>query len=183
AKAGTGAASSQPVGATTTTAAAAAATTAMPNMPNMPGMSQGAPAQPAAQAATSNEMTPAQMDQADLDKIQQFLQNTKSPITKGKGGVPLAYELDGDTKVFTITTSKIKWETIPGQFEDAYAYNEMLPGPEIRVTEGDKVRVLLRNGMNESTVIHFHGLQDMPNAMDGVGNLTQPPVQPGMKFP
>src|SRR5438552_5242793 len=126
-KAGTTAASSQPVGPATTTAAAAAASATIGAMPNMPGMSQSAPAQPAAQAATANEVTPAQMDQADLDKIQQFLQNTKSPITKGKGGVPLAYELDGDTKVFTLTTSKIKWETIPGQVEDAYAYNEMLP--------------------------------------------------------
>jgi FtsP/CotA-like multicopper oxidase with cupredoxin domain len=98
------------------------------------------------------------MDQMDLDKVQQFLQNSKSPITKGKGGVPLAYELDGDTKVFTLTTSRIQWETIPGQLQDAYAYNEMLPGPELRVTEGDKVRVILRNGMPESTVIHFHGL-------------------------
>jgi manganese oxidase len=122
------------------------------------------------------------MDQMDLDKVQQFLQNTKSPITKGKGGVPLAYELDGDTKVFTLTTSRIQWETIPGQLQDAYAYNEMLPGPELRVTEGDKVRVILRNGMPESTVIHFHGLQAVPNAMDGVGNLTQPPVKPGQTF-
>jgi len=142
------------------------------------GMSHNAPAQ----SDTPDQMTPAQMDQEDLDKVQQFLKNTTEPITKGKGGVPLAYELDGETKVFTLTTSKIQWETVPGQLQDAYAYNAMLPGPELRVTEGDKVRVLLRNGMPESTVIHFHGLQGVANAMDGVGNLTQPPVKPGQMF-
>jgi FtsP/CotA-like multicopper oxidase with cupredoxin domain len=144
----------------------------------MPGMSHDAPAP----AATAGDPTPAQMDQMDLDKIQQFLENSTNPITRGKGGVPLAYERDGNTKVFTLTTSKIEWETIPGQTQTAFAYNAMLPGPEIRVTEGDRVRVILRNGMPESTVIHFHGLQGVPNAMDGVGNLTQPPVKPGMQF-
>jgi FtsP/CotA-like multicopper oxidase with cupredoxin domain len=161
------------VSSVTTTPTAASAAGSMPGM-DMSGSGATAQASPA--------MTPDQMDHADLDKIQQFLQNTKQPITKGKGGVPLAYEMDGDTKVFTLTTSMIKWETTPGNVVDAYAYNEMLPGPEIRVTQGDKVRVILRNGLAESTVIHFHGLQGMPNAMDGVGNLTQPPVKPGQTF-
>jgi FtsP/CotA-like multicopper oxidase with cupredoxin domain len=138
----------------------------------------------AAAAATqaSDAPTPAQMDAMDLAAVQKFLDNTKNPITKGKGGVPLQYTMDGDTKVFTVTTSKVQWETTPEQFQDAYSYNGMLPGPEIRVTEGDKVRVILRNGLPESTVIHWHGLQGIPNKMDGVGNLTQPPVKPGETF-
>jgi FtsP/CotA-like multicopper oxidase with cupredoxin domain len=165
--------------ATPTTAVAATAAATAPSMESMPGMDHGSAA-PAAQ--TSPDMTPDQMDQADQDKIQQFLQNTKSPITRGKGGIPLAYEMDGDTKVFTLTTSKVEWETTPGQTQTVYSYNGMLPGPEIRVTEGDKVRVVLRNGLPESTTIHFHGLHGIPNAMDGVGNLTQPPVKPGRTF-
>ncbi len=159
-------------------ASAASSTDAMPGMGT--GAAPAAPSTPSQAALTT--MTPDQMDAADLDKIQQFLANTKSPITKGKGGVPLQYELDGDTKVFTITASKIYWQTVPGEPHEVYAYNEMLPGPEIRVTEGDKVRVILRNGLPESTTIHFHGLQGVPNAADGVGNLTQPPVKPGQKF-
>jgi len=161
------------------TANAATAAPATAAAATMSGMDHGAAAPAANQASAP---TPAQMDAMDLDKIQQFLANTKAPITKGKGGMPLAYELDGGTKVFTLTTHKIQWETTPGQFQDAYSYNDMLPGPEIRVTEGDQVRVVLRNGLPESTVIHFHGLRGIPNKMDGVGNLTQPPVKPGETF-
>jgi FtsP/CotA-like multicopper oxidase with cupredoxin domain len=56
-----------------------------------------------------------------------------------------------------------------------------VPGPTIRVTEGDRVRVLLKNELPESTSIHFHGLVT-PNAMDGVPFITQPPVRPGQTF-
>ncbi len=163
----------------TATPAPAASVTAAAT--GMAGMGQGnAPTTGA--AATSGAPTPDQMDAMDLASVQRFLANTKDPITKGKGGTPLAYITDGDSKVFTLTTSKIQWETTPDQFQEAYAYNEMLPGPEIRVTEGDRVRVILRNGLPESTVIHWHGLQGVPNNMDGVGNLTQAPVKPGQTF-
>jgi FtsP/CotA-like multicopper oxidase with cupredoxin domain len=57
----------------------------------------------------------------------------------------------------------------------------MVPGPEIRVTEGDKVRVNVTNQMNESTSVHFHGVK-VPNAMDGVPFVTQPAIEPGTTF-
>ena len=43
------------------------------------------------------------------------------------------------------------------------------------------MRVVLRNELPESTVIHFHGI-DLPNAMDGVPDITQPPIRPGETF-
>ena len=46
----------------------------------------------------------------------------------------------------------------------------MVPGPTIRVGVGDKVRVVLKNELPESTVIHFHGLI-VPNARFGCANL------------
>jgi manganese oxidase len=101
--------------------------------------------------------------------------------TTGQGNQPLAPKMDGDVKVFELTTSKVKWEIEPGKFVDAWVYNQQLPGPEIRVTEGDKVRVVLRNDLEESTSIHFHGLRT-PAAMDGVPFITQPPVKPGETF-
>jgi len=157
-----------------TTPASAATATAMAGM----AMHQSSSDQ---SGGSADQMTPDQMDQSDADKIKQFLANMQSPITQGKGGLPLQYELDGDVKVFKLTTSAIKWETEPGKWQDAFAYNGMVPGPEIRVTEGDKVRVILTNNLPESTTIHFHGLT-IPNPMDGVGNITQPPVKPGQTF-
>ncbi len=95
---------------------------------------------------------------------------------------PLEYELDGDVKVFHLTCQEIDWEPIPGMVVPAMAYNGMVPGPEIRVTEGDRIRVLCTNEMpSQSTAIHWHGVF-VPNAMDGVPFITQPLIKPGETF-
>ncbi len=101
--------------------------------------------------------------------------------TQGLGGQPLTPRIEGDVKVFDLVCQKIKWEVSPGKLVDAYAYNGMVPGPEIRVTEGDKVRINVKNEMDQSTGVHFHGLV-VPNSMDGVPFLTQPPIRPGETF-
>jgi FtsP/CotA-like multicopper oxidase with cupredoxin domain len=101
--------------------------------------------------------------------------------TEKHGGQLLAPTMDGAVKVFTLTASEIQWETTPGTYAKAWAYNGMVPGPQIRVREGDHIRVVLKNELPESTVIHFHGLE-LPNAMDGVSFMTQPPVKPGDSF-
>ena len=84
-------------------------------------------------------------------------------------------------KVFELTASVIQWETEPGKFVQAWAYNKQVPGPQIRVTEGDRVRVVIKNELPESTAIHFHGLI-VPNDQDGVPFITQPPIKPGQTF-
>lgn len=102
--------------------------------------------------------------------------------TAGLGGQPLEYELDGDVKVFKLTCQIVEeWEFRPGEYAEAWTYNGAVPGPEIRVTEGDKVRIEVTNEMHESTAVHWHGLF-VPNNMDGVPFLTQPPIKPGETF-
>jgi FtsP/CotA-like multicopper oxidase with cupredoxin domain len=51
----------------------------------------------------------------------------------------------------------------------------------IRVTEGEKVRIILKNELPEPTTIHWHGIA-VPNAMDGIPDVTQKPIQPGESF-
>jgi FtsP/CotA-like multicopper oxidase with cupredoxin domain len=63
----------------------------------------------------------------------------------------------------------------------AWAYNGIVPGPEIRVTQGDRVRVTLVNHLPNATSIHWHGIR-VPNADDGVAGITQDAVQPGRSF-
>lgn len=101
--------------------------------------------------------------------------------TAGLGGQPLEYVMDGDVKVFSLIAQAVEWEYQPGKFASAYGYNGVVPGPEIRVTEGDKVRVVVSNQLPESTAVHFHGVM-VPNAMDGVPFITQPPIKPGDGF-
>jgi FtsP/CotA-like multicopper oxidase with cupredoxin domain len=101
--------------------------------------------------------------------------------TAGEGNQLLAPTMQNGVKVYELTAKKIQWETEPGRLVEAWAYNDQVPGPQIRVKEGDRVRVILHNQLPESTSIHFHGLE-LPNAMDGVPFITQPPVKPGQSF-
>jgi FtsP/CotA-like multicopper oxidase with cupredoxin domain len=62
-----------------------------------------------------------------------------------------------------------------------WSYDGLVPGPEIRVKQGERVRRLLVNALDAPTSVHWHGLR-LPNAMDGVPYLTQAPVPPGETF-
>jgi FtsP/CotA-like multicopper oxidase with cupredoxin domain len=73
------------------------------------------------------------------------------------------------------------WELAPGKRIKAMAYNGQIPGPALRLQEGEHVRVVLTNALSEPTTSHWHGV-DVPNAMDGVPGLTQKPVAPGEIF-
>lgn len=63
----------------------------------------------------------------------------------------------------------------------AWCYNGRIPGPELRVRQGDRVRIEVTNALAEETTVHWHGLR-LPNAMDGVPHLTQEPIAPGETF-
>jgi FtsP/CotA-like multicopper oxidase with cupredoxin domain len=84
-------------------------------------------------------------------------------------------------KIFNLEASVIRWNVLPETRVMAYAFNGQVPGPRIRVTEGDHLRINLTNRLPESTTIHWHGLI-VPNAMDGPAEITQAPVQPGETF-
>jgi FtsP/CotA-like multicopper oxidase with cupredoxin domain len=60
-------------------------------------------------------------------------------------------------------------------------YNGTVPGPEIHVNVGDKVRIVVTNELSESTSVHFHGIR-VPNKYDGVDPYTQKPIMPGETF-
>jgi FtsP/CotA-like multicopper oxidase with cupredoxin domain len=62
-----------------------------------------------------------------------------------------------------------------------WSYNGTVPGPEIRVRQGEHVEVTVENRLAEETTVHWHGLR-VPNAMDGVPHLTQRPIAPGETF-
>jgi FtsP/CotA-like multicopper oxidase with cupredoxin domain len=77
---------------------------------------------------------------------------------------------------FTLTAGVT---TIGGH--QAWAYNGTVPGPELRVRQGDRVRVTLVNHLPDATSIHWHGI-NVPGAMDGVAGITQDAVPSGRTF-
>jgi len=136
-------------------------------------------------AAASSEST-AQNDQQDalmkqpVDAYKKQL--TEGPNTKGVGAQLLAPKVLPDgTKEFDLTAAITDWEVSPGNTVKAWTYNGTVPGPTIKVDLGDHVRVVLDNELPQSTAIHFHGIT-VPNTMDGVPDVTQPPVKPGETF-
>lgn len=100
----------------------------------------------------------------------------------GYGGQPLEPTILADgTKEFDITVEEVDWEVEPGKIVRAKTYNGTVPGPEIHVNVGDKVRMVVTNKLNESTSVHFHGIR-VPNKYDGVDPYTQKPITPGETF-
>jgi len=64
---------------------------------------------------------------------------------------------------------------------DLWTYSGKLPGPEIRLRQGGRLRVVAENRLPEATTVHWHGVR-LPNNMDGVPHVTQPPIEPGQSF-
>jgi FtsP/CotA-like multicopper oxidase with cupredoxin domain len=132
---------------------------------------------PASRGASGHMMSADEMDARMATATKAF-----PAKTAGLGAQVLAPTVLADgTKQFELTSSVVKWEVEPGRFVDAWTYNGTVPAPTIHVSPGDKVSVILHNQLPESTVIHFHGIET-PNAMDGVPDITQPPVKPGATF-
>ena len=59
------------------------------------------------------------------------------PATETTGGQPLAYRDENGVKVFELTAKAVQWPILDGVTVTAYTYNGTVPGPMIRVTEGD----------------------------------------------
>jgi FtsP/CotA-like multicopper oxidase with cupredoxin domain len=60
-------------------------------------------------------------------------------------------------------------------------YNGALPGPTLRGKRGEELRIRLVNELADPTSVHWHGVR-LPNAMDGVPQLTQSAIPPGASF-
>ena len=90
-------------------------------------------------------------------------------------------EAAGPAKEITLLARTGDVEIGPGRVFPTWLYGGAFPGPEIRVSEGERLRVTLRNELPEPTTVHWHGVP-VPNAMDGVPDVTQAPVEPGSTF-
>ena len=105
-------------------------------------------------------------------------------VAAGMPAFPLSYARSQPKKVvreFRFSASPARVNLGAGPDFTAWTYNGQVPGPEIRVREGEIIRVVLKNFLPEGTTIHWHGVP-LPNAMDGVPGVTQKPVMPGETF-
>ena len=68
-----------------------------------------------------------------------------------------------------------------GSRRNAVAINGTIPGPLLRLREGEDVELNVTNRLDEDTSIHWHGLL-VPSGMDGVPGLSFPGIRPGETF-
>jgi FtsP/CotA-like multicopper oxidase with cupredoxin domain len=95
-------------------------------------------------------------------------------ITEKAGNEPV--------REYQLTAAQHENQLDNGQTEQVWAFNGLTPGPEIRVTEGERVRIVLNNtDIKEGVTIHWHGII-LPCSQDGVAGVTQEAVKPGEQF-
>ncbi len=102
--------------------------------------------------------------------------------TQDYGNQLAKYTIDPDrAKHFTLTAKQVMWEPVKGQRKLAWTINGTVPGPMIRVTAGDHIRVSFINHFPEATAVHWHGLE-VPSSQDGVPGVGQKPIQSGQTY-
>jgi FtsP/CotA-like multicopper oxidase with cupredoxin domain len=91
----------------------------------------------------------------------------------GQSGV-----VSGDTIELSVGQSAFKLGNKTGH---AYTVNGTLPGPLVRLREGQNVKLIVRNTLQEDTSVHWHGML-LPFQMDGVPGISFPGIGPGESF-
>ncbi len=99
-------------------------------------------------------------------------------LSASPGTVSTLPTLSGEDIKLTIGHTPI---TIDGKSQHAVTINGTVPGPLLRLREGQRVRISVTNTLDEDTSIHWHGLL-VPSHMDGVPGLSFPGIPPGGTF-
>ena len=86
--------------------------------------------------------------------------------------------LSGDVIDLTISEQLFR---LDGRTAPAITINGTIPGPVIRLKEGQQVTLRVTNRLEESTSIHWHGLL-LPPEMDGVPGVSFAGIEPGATF-
>ncbi len=89
--------------------------------------------------------------------------------------------VEADVVDFTLTAAPLRFRPLPGVDDAGLAFNGTIPGPVLRVRHGQWARIRYRNRTGGVSTVHWHGMV-LPNAMDGVADVTQLPVRDGAEF-
>jgi FtsP/CotA-like multicopper oxidase with cupredoxin domain len=107
---------------------------------------------------------------------------TQAARDLGDGTRLAAWHVVDNVKVFDLDIEETTIAAAPGVIKKAISINGSVPGPTIRVNQGERVRFIVHNGLtSQGTSIHWHGM-DLPNDQDGVPDITQREIPPGGSF-
>lgn len=97
-------------------------------------------------------------------------------------GIPLS-AFAAPTRSYNLTAQKSSAQILPDKYPktDVWSYNGAVPGPVMRIKQGENLDILFKNELDVASSIHWHGVR-VPNKMDGVPFITQAPIHPGEEF-
>ena len=98
-----------------------------------------------------------------------------------RGGTPLRGVRRDGALEFELDARPVWWRLYGERRVAAWAYNGIVPGPQIRVRNGERVRIRFTNRLPEETTVHWHGI-GVPNSEDGVPDVTQEAIAPGKSY-
>jgi len=101
-------------------------------------------------------------------------------LTNFDGGTVSTLPSGQTLREYTIVAQNKSIEVVPGVEFAAWTFNGRVPGPTIRVREGDRVRITHNNASDHPHSLHFHGVH--PGSIDGVFDLRSGVVPPGGNF-
>jgi len=136
--------------------------------------------------AGSNDLTVLGEEQADekqeLENMKQELGAIKSNINGGLQGLSkIDTSTLKDLQEFHLFCKTALCEISPGKIIDCYTYNGILPGPIIRVKEGQLVRLIVHNQLNTATSLDLHGMV-LPSSVDELPNAQSGLIKPGQTY-
>jgi len=76
-----------------------------------------------------------------------------------------------DVREFDLSVIETTLEVADGQNFTAWAYGGTVPGPIVRATVGDRLKITLRNHTHAPHSVHFHGAHDV--SQDGLGRVAK----------
>ncbi len=98
-------------------------------------------------------------------------------------GAGRAFAAEGSATERRLVAAPTRLALVGGSYPatSVLAYDGTVPGPVLRIPQARPFQARAENRLDAETTVHWHGIR-LPNAMDGVPGLTQPPIKPGGSF-
>ena len=149
------------------------------SLPQAPGAVDGPSLGEPSATHAHNGMHPMPAVVGEVDHAKNGFHPTEM-LTDFDGGTVSSLPNGQILREYTLVAQNKTIEVVPGVEFAAWTYNGRVPGPTIRVTEGDRVRITHLNASDHPHSLHFHGIH--PGSVDGVFDMRSGVVAPGGRY-
>lgn len=123
-------------------------------------------------------------EKSELQDMADELSNLKGLIRDAEASAADQQKLleqRANVREVQLLVKELDWDVLPETSASGLGYNGQVPGPVLRVKQGDPVRVIVHNHLKVPTSMCFHGMK-LPQAVAGLPRKDAGLVQPGQAF-